>query len=41
MSRSIDSLQAARIRTTIQKELNLGGKTLSSNIVFENPTVSQ
>ncbi|KAJ9111498.1 hypothetical protein QFC22_006525 [Naganishia vaughanmartiniae] len=37
----IDSLQAAVIRSTIQKELDLGGKTLSSNIVFENPTVNQ
>lgn len=38
---SIDSLQAAVIRSTIQKELDFGGKTLSSNIVFENPTVAQ
>ncbi|KAJ9094096.1 hypothetical protein QFC21_006197 [Naganishia friedmannii] len=37
----INSLQAAVIRSTIQKELDLGGKTLSSNIVFENPTVTQ
>lgn len=37
----VDSLQAARVRNVISKSLDLGGRTLRSNIVFENPSIDQ
>lgn len=37
----VDSLQAARFRNVISKSLDLGGRPLRSNIVFENPSISQ
>ncbi|KAK4703977.1 hypothetical protein P7C70_g2238, partial [Phenoliferia sp. Uapishka_3] len=35
----LDSLQAGRIRNSIQREFNLGGNKLSPNVVFEYPTI--
>ncbi|KAH7929842.1 putative aminoadipate reductase [Leucogyrophana mollusca] len=37
----LDSLQSTRIRNAIQREIDLGGKKLSSNAVFENPSISK
>lgn len=35
----LDSLMAISVRRTLTKEVNTSGKVLSSNIVFEHPTV--
>ncbi|KAG1719306.1 L-aminoadipate-semialdehyde dehydrogenase [Suillus lakei] len=37
----LDSLQSSRIRNTIQREIDLGGKKLSPNAVFEHPSITQ
>ncbi|KAG1723799.1 putative aminoadipate reductase [Suillus lakei] len=37
----LDSLQSSRIRNTIQREIDLGGKKLSPNAVFEHPSIAQ
>ncbi|KAH0827399.1 male sterility protein-domain-containing protein [Lanmaoa asiatica] len=37
----LDSLQSTRIRNTIQREIDLGGKKLSINAVFEHPSVTK
>ncbi|KAG2150554.1 L-aminoadipate-semialdehyde dehydrogenase [Suillus clintonianus] len=37
----LDSLQSSRIRNTIQREIDLGGKKLSPNAVFEHPSIMQ
>ncbi|KAF8839463.1 L-aminoadipate-semialdehyde dehydrogenase [Paxillus ammoniavirescens] len=37
----LDSLQSTRIRNAIQRGVDLGGKKLSSNAVFEHPSVTQ
>lgn len=36
----VDSLQATRVRNTIQKELQLG-RTLGQNVVYEHPSVAK
>ncbi|KAL4948869.1 hypothetical protein BDW69DRAFT_203240 [Aspergillus filifer] len=38
-SLGVDSLQSLRLRSVILKTLDLGGKKLSQNFVFENPTI--
>ncbi|KAL4796776.1 hypothetical protein BDV19DRAFT_360395 [Aspergillus venezuelensis] len=38
-SLGVDSLQSLRLRSVIFKTLDLGGKKLSQNFVFENPTI--
>ncbi|KAJ5107632.1 hypothetical protein N7456_004307 [Penicillium angulare] len=38
-SLGIDSLQSIRLRSSIMKTLNLNGKKLSQNFVFENPSI--
>lgn len=35
----VDSLQTLRLRSTILKTLSLGGRKLSQNFVFENPSI--
>ncbi|KIJ19149.1 hypothetical protein PAXINDRAFT_161353 [Paxillus involutus ATCC 200175] len=37
----LDSLQSTRIRNAIQRGVDLGGKKLSSNAVFEHPSITQ
>ncbi|KAK4705002.1 hypothetical protein P7C70_g1213, partial [Phenoliferia sp. Uapishka_3] len=37
----LDSLQAGRIRNSLQREYNFGGKKLPTNLVFDYPTVRQ
>ncbi|KAF9219622.1 L-aminoadipate-semialdehyde dehydrogenase [Gyrodon lividus] len=37
----LDSLQSTRIRNAIQRGVDLGGKKLSSNAVFEYPSITQ
>ncbi|KAG1732264.1 putative aminoadipate reductase [Suillus paluster] len=37
----LDSLQSSRIRNTIQREIDLGGKKLSANAVFEHPSIAE
>ncbi|KAH7912004.1 L-aminoadipate-semialdehyde dehydrogenase [Hygrophoropsis aurantiaca] len=37
----LDSLQSTRIRNAIQREIYLSGKKLTSNAVFENPSISK
>ncbi|KZT08698.1 L-aminoadipate-semialdehyde dehydrogenase [Laetiporus sulphureus 93-53] len=37
----VDSLQATRIRNICQKELELNGRTLGQNVVYENPSVEK
>ncbi|KDQ59731.1 hypothetical protein JAAARDRAFT_192204 [Jaapia argillacea MUCL 33604] len=37
----LDSLQAARARNLLQRDLDLGGRKLGSNVVFEYPTASR
>ncbi|KAG1862520.1 L-aminoadipate-semialdehyde dehydrogenase [Suillus subalutaceus] len=37
----LDSLQSSRIRNTIKREIYLGGKKLSPNVVFEHPSITQ
>ncbi|KAM0746573.1 acetyl-CoA synthetase-like protein [Meredithblackwellia eburnea MCA 4105] len=37
----LDSLQAGRIRNFLQREYNFGGRKLSTNMVFEHPTIKQ
>ncbi|KAF8441638.1 L-aminoadipate-semialdehyde dehydrogenase [Boletus edulis BED1] len=37
----LDSLQSGRIRNAIQREIDLGGKTLSINAVFEHPSITK
>ncbi|KAG0707371.1 L-aminoadipate-semialdehyde dehydrogenase, partial [Suillus ampliporus] len=37
----LDSLQSSRIRNTIQREIDLGGKKLSPNAVFEHPSIAE
>ncbi|EGO25232.1 putative aminoadipate reductase [Serpula lacrymans var. lacrymans S7.9] len=37
----LDSLQSTRIRNAIQRGADLNGKKLSSNAVFENPSISK
>ncbi|KAH8647661.1 aminoadipate-semialdehyde dehydrogenase large subunit [Xylariales sp. PMI_506] len=39
-SLGMDSLQAIRLRTAF-RDLDLGGHTISQNVVFENPSISQ
>jgi len=39
-SLGMDSLQAIRLRSTF-KDLDLGGQSLSQNVVFENPSITQ
>lgn len=40
-SLGIDSLQSARLRTAIQQQLQLNGRSLSQNFVFDNPTLAR
>ncbi|KAN0090779.1 hypothetical protein V8E55_004345 [Tylopilus felleus] len=37
----LDSLQSTRIRNAIQREIDLGGKRLSTNVVFEHPSIAK
>jgi len=37
----VDSLQATRIRNICQKELELNGRTLVQNVVYENPSIEK
>ncbi|KAF8587429.1 L-aminoadipate-semialdehyde dehydrogenase [Ramaria rubella] len=37
----LDSLQATRLRNAIQRNIELGTHKLSSNFVFENPSINQ
>lgn len=37
----LDSLQSSRIRNAIQREIYLGGKKLSLNVVFDHPSITQ
>ncbi|KAG8213592.1 L-aminoadipate-semialdehyde dehydrogenase [Butyriboletus roseoflavus] len=37
----LDSLQSTRIRNAVQREIDLGGKKLSVNAVFEHPSVTK
>lgn len=37
----VDSLQSTRIRNICQKELELNGRTLGQNVVYENPSVEK
>ncbi|KAG6378292.1 male sterility protein-domain-containing protein [Boletus reticuloceps] len=37
----LDSLQSSRIRNAIQREIDLGGKKLSINAVFEHPSITK
>ncbi|KAH7888517.1 L-aminoadipate-semialdehyde dehydrogenase, partial [Phlebopus sp. FC_14] len=37
----LDSLQSTRIRNAIQREIYLGGQKLSSNAVFEHPSINK
>ncbi|KIJ67974.1 hypothetical protein HYDPIDRAFT_83419 [Hydnomerulius pinastri MD-312] len=37
----LDSLQSTRIRNAIQREVDLGGQKLSSNVVFEYPSITK
>ncbi|ORY46225.1 hypothetical protein BCR35DRAFT_356262 [Leucosporidium creatinivorum] len=37
----LDSLMAGRIRNKVQRDYRLGGKKLSTNFVFEYPTIAQ
>jgi len=39
-SLGVDSLQSLRLRSIIQKLLDVGGKQLPQNFVFENPTLA-
>ncbi|ORY88492.1 acetyl-CoA synthetase-like protein [Leucosporidium creatinivorum] len=40
-SYGLDSLAAGRIRNALQRDFRLGGKKLSTNFVFEQPTIAQ
>ncbi|KAF9052348.1 L-aminoadipate-semialdehyde dehydrogenase [Hymenopellis radicata] len=37
----VDSLQATRIRNSVQKEIELGGHSLSQTVVYEHPSVEK
>jgi hypothetical protein len=37
----VDSLQATRIRNVISKTVELNGKVLGQNVVFEHPSITQ
>lgn len=37
----MDSLQASYVRSRLLKRVNVGGRLLPTNVVFENPTVGQ
>lgn len=37
----VDSLQGTRIRNTLQQRLELGGKSLGQNVVYEHPSVQK
>ena len=37
----LDSVQTVRIRGNIQRSIELGGGTLPTNVVFENPTINR
>ncbi|KAK7690571.1 hypothetical protein QCA50_005669 [Cerrena zonata] len=37
----VDSLQGTRIRNQIQKELELGGRILGQNVVYEHPSIEK
>lgn len=41
LNTSIDSLQASRIRNILQQNLELNGRRMAGNMVFEHPTVEQ
>lgn len=40
-SLGVNSLQAARMRAVFQRDLELGGRKLPTNVVFENPTIER
>ncbi|EIW83278.1 L-aminoadipate-semialdehyde dehydrogenase [Coniophora puteana RWD-64-598 SS2] len=37
----LDSLQSSRVRNAIQREIDLGGQRLSTNAVFEHPSITK